>query len=190
MAELSNDILITCNDENRRGGVKAVYVANKTTISSFTKDVSNHEYTAVVMDSTSDLWFEIEFDEQACSLVTEGSNENGSSLQSVTVEGVIPKTEKTKALALNQLFNSCKVVAIVETYNQTSAGDNIAFVCGYDEVLGLDAALSANVNMTIEQELQGLNGYTLTLSGVQADLPLEYTGTIELNQGGTKDFEV
>mgnify|MGYP001312844788 CR=1 FL=1 len=29
MAEISTDILLACNDENRRGGIKRVFVINK-----------------------------------------------------------------------------------------------------------------------------------------------------------------
>lgn len=188
MAELTLDILITCDDENRRGGIKSLYVANRTTVTSFTPDVTDHEYTAVVMDASTDNWFEIQGDDEAISYNAEGSKENGSSMQESVIEAQIPKLEKTKAKAVNQLFQSCKVIAIIETYATDSAGVNIAFVIGFDEVLGLDAALEANVTSTVEAELQGLNAYILALNGKQAEVARQFTGSIDLNQGGTKTF--
>ena len=47
MAEITTDVLISCSDENRRGGIKAVYVINKDDIVSFTPNATNQSYTAV-----------------------------------------------------------------------------------------------------------------------------------------------
>ena len=34
MAEISTDVLFSCNDENRRGGIKRIFVANRDDITS------------------------------------------------------------------------------------------------------------------------------------------------------------
>ena len=47
MAELSNDILITCDDENRRGGIKRLFVINRENVTSFTAG-SSHDYTLLL----------------------------------------------------------------------------------------------------------------------------------------------
>lgn len=183
MAELSNDILVTCNDENRRGGIKRIFVSNRENITSFTAGAL-HDYTAVTMDATSDVFFEIQIDDEGGSYVAEGSRENGSSMQEHTVEARIPKLDKTKAKALQELFTSCKVVAIIETYISTGSF-NQAFVVGYDEILLTDAALNANVTTTLEAELQGQNAYTLTMTGKSGEVAREYVGTFDSNASGT-----
>jgi len=187
MGNLTNDILLTCDDENRRGGFRTIYIANRDKITSFTPGAA-HEYNAVVMLSPADKWFEIQADEEGISYVGEGSVENGSSLQEVTIEVKIPKLEKVKAQAIQELFTSCKVVAILESNNSDATGSKIAIVRGFDEELLDDAALRVMVTENIEGELQGQIFYTLTLTGKTAEIAREFTGVIELNQGGTKDF--
>jgi hypothetical protein len=101
-----------------------------------------------------------------------------------TIEARIPKLDKTKALALQALFTSCKVVAIVETYISTGTY-NQALVIGWDELLGRDAALNCAVSTTLEAELQGQNAYTLTMNGKSGELNREYVGTFDSNASGT-----
>ena len=56
MAEITTDILLSCADENRRGGIKRVFVANKDDITSFTASTDDHSYTAVTLEATDDVW--------------------------------------------------------------------------------------------------------------------------------------
>ncbi len=186
MAELANDILVACADENRRGGIKRIFVSNRENINSFTAGALQ-DFTAVTMDATSDVWFEIQVDDEGASYAGEGSIENGSSLQEHTIEARIPRLDKTKAFALQALFTSCKVVAIIETYIKTGT-TNQAFVVGWDTVLGEDAALRANVTTTLEAELQGQNAYTLTLTGRSAEVIREFIGSISTNASGAVSF--
>lgn len=177
MGELTNDISLTCNDENRRGGMRRIWLANKTNITSFTPHASNHEYTNVVMDSTADVWYEIEAEFERKGYNSEGSTENGSSLMAPVITLFIPKIEKTKALAIQQLFESCKVAMIFSDYN------GAAHVRGYDEFLKLDAAMKVNVSEVMEEGLQGANGYTLTFTGKTSEVMREYSGTISTSAG-------
>jgi hypothetical protein len=186
MAELSLDILVDCDSENRRGGIKRIFVSNRENITSFTAGVLQ-DYTAVTMDSSTDVFFEVQTDDQGASYNAEGSIENGSSMQEHTLEARVPKLDKTKAFALQQLFTSCKVVVVFETYTSTGTY-NQAFVVGYDELLGTDAALRANVTTTLEESLQGLNAYILTMSGMGGEVAREFVGTIDSNLSGTVNF--
>lgn len=186
MAELSSDILVDCDSENRRGGIKRIFVANRENVTSFTAG-SLQDYTAVTMDATSDVFFEIQVDDQGASYVGESSIENGSSMVDHTIEAMIPKLDKTKAFTLQALFTSCKVIVVFETYTKTGS-NNQAFVVGYDEIMGSDAALRAAVTATLEAELQGQNAYTLTMNGMGAEIVREYVGTIETNLSGTVTF--
>ena len=186
MAELANDILVACTDENRRGGIKRIFVANRENITSFTAGALQ-DYTAVTMDATSDVFFEIQIDDEGGSLTGESSKENGSSMVTYTIEARIPKLDKTKALALQALFTSCKVVVVVETYISTGSY-NQSFVVGWDQILGSDAALSCSVATTLEAELQGQNAYTLTMVGKSAELAREFVGALSTNLSGTVNF--
>lgn len=187
MANIDEDILITCADENRRGGIKRVFLANADKIASFTAHGSNHSYTAVTMDSTADEWFEVQGEFEKKVLTGEGSIENGSSVSTNTLTIHVPKIEKVKGNAIQELFNSCKVVAIVETYTDTGTYKQ-ALVIGYDDILGLDAGLRMSVNQSVEGELQGLNGYDLTFTGKSAEVFREFVGAITSNSSGNVSF--
>ena len=188
MAEITTDVLFSCNDENRRGGIKRIFVANRDDIASFTVSTDpEHAYTAVTLAATDDVWYELEGEIETKGYASEGSVENGSQSFETNLECFCPKMEKVKAYALNQYIESCKLVAIIETYN-TATSENIAFVVGWDEVMGKDAALTPNANEVIEVELQGQNGYAVTLTGKQAQLAREFVGSIETNSSGTVSF--
>ena len=186
MAELSNDILITCDDENRRGGIKRLFVINRENVTSFTAGAS-HDYTSVTLDATSDVWYEIQIDDESGSYNAEGSRENGSSLQEHTVEAMTPRIDKAKAKTLQELFTSCKLICLVETYISTGTY-NQSFIVGYDEILGSDAALRANITTILEAELQGQNAYMVTMTGKSGELAREYVGDIDTNLSGTVSF--
>jgi hypothetical protein len=48
-----------------------------------------------------------------------------------------------------------------------------------------DAHVDAISSETIEGELQGQNGYTVTFAGKQAQLLREFVGTIDTNNSGS-----
>ena len=79
MSEISTDVLINCNDENRRGGIKRVFVINKDDITSFTASTDPEQaYTSVTLADTDAVWYEIEGELEAKGFNSEGSRENGS----------------------------------------------------------------------------------------------------------------
>tara|TARA_R110000772_G_scaffold5658_2_gene20234 strand:- start:2993 stop:3562 length:570 start_codon:yes stop_codon:yes gene_type:complete len=187
MAEITTDVLISCADENRRGGIKGVYVINKDDIVSFTASATNQSYTAVTLSTTNDVFYEIEGELETKVYSSEGSRENGSISYETSLEVFTPKMEKVKAFGINEYVESCGLVIIFETYNKATT-ENIAFVLGYDEIMGTDASVNAVTNEVLEGELQGQNGYTVTFAGKQAQLLREFVGTITLNGGTTKSF--
>lgn len=188
MAEISTDVLFSCNDENRRGGIKRIFVANRDDITSFTASTDpEHAYTAVTLAATNDVWYELEGEIETKGYASEGSVENGAQSFDTNLECFCPKMDKTKAYALNQYIESCKLVAVIETYN-VATSQNTAFVVGWDEIMGKDAALTVNANEVIETELQGQNGYAVTLTGKQAQLAREFVGSIDTNSSGTVSF--
>ena len=189
MAEITTDILFNCNDENRRGGIKRIFVVNKDDISSFTASTvaTEHAYTAVTLAATDDVFYEIEGELETKLYSSEGSRENGSISYENSLEVFAPKMDKTKAAGINSYVESCGLVVIFETYNKATA-DNTAFVLGWDEIMEKDAAVDAIANEVLEAELQGQNGYTVTFAGKQAQLLREFVGTIETNSSGTVSF--
>ena len=182
---ITNDVLIACSDETRRGGVKKIFVVPACEVDSFTAGAS-HEYVAAVT-TVGQKFFEIEGEFETKPFTAEGTTENGSNVTENTLEVFVPKMEKVKAKELNDLFAGGKVVVVFSVYDVVSAFDR-AFVLGYDEVLMLDAAVRATVNQTLEAELQGVNGYTVTFSGKQTELLREYVGTIDSNISGSISF--
>ena len=86
--------------------------------------------------------------------------------------------EKVKAQRVQEMWAGCKCIAVVTTYNGN------AFVIGYDEVLGTDAAGRVSITENIEAELGGLNGYTLTITGKHAETLREYAGTLPYDIAG------
>lgn len=179
---ISNDVLIACADETRRGGVKRIFVAPACEIDSFTPGVSDHAYTAVTHIAPADKFYEIEGEFETKPFTGEGTTENGSNVSENSLEVFVPRMEKTKAKELNDLFAGGKVVVVFSVYDVASANDR-AFVLGYDEILMMDAACRATVNQTLEAELQGVNGYTVTFAGKQTELLREYIGDINTNAG-------
>ena len=181
--EISTDILLACADENRRGGIKRVFVINKDDIDTFTVSTDpEHAYTAVTLADTDAVWYEIEGELETKSFSSEGSRENGSIAYENTLEVFSPRMEKTKAYGINQYIQSCGLVVIFETYNKETS-ENKAFVLGYDEIMGLDAHVDAIANEVLEAEVQGQNGYTVTFANTGAELKYEFVGSIESNNG-------
>ena len=109
---ISNDIILTCDDENRRAGFKRLFAIDQTQITDFTAGTLQ-DYTAVtVVTAATDFFQEIQFDEFGCSYAGESSKENGSSTIEHTVEAVIPKMEKVKGLVIQELFTSCRLILV------------------------------------------------------------------------------
>lgn len=173
---ITSGIIKTCYDENRRGGVKDLYVANTQQITSFTPDATDHEYTAVTMDGSAQ-WYKFEFERGEAEFSWEDSNENGSSQVTATVEAFIPKMEKVKAAALEALRNSCALVVIVRDFNLN------AWLVGWDEFLEDQAEIKAVVNGGSGRLLTDPNRFILQLTGTQTELPRAFTGSIPTPQG-------
>ena len=165
------NISLACSDKNRRGGMLKLWITEAQNVTSFTAG-SLHDYDSVTLDSTAVKFQLYEFEKlkQANVFGSEGSKENGSDVQTVTGEVFIPKMEATKALSLQAGKTSCDVIAVWQDSNSQY------FVAGYDEILGVDAALTMTVTETSGSALTEYNGYTVTFNGVQAELMREFNG--------------
>ena len=150
MSLINSGYLKSCNDENRRGGIKDIYITNATQITSFTPDGTDHEYTAVTMDGTAQ-WYKYEFERREAEYTSEDSNENGSSEIAHTINMFLPKMEKVKAASVEALRTSCDVVVIYTDFN------NKSWVIGWDEFLESEAALRVTANAGSGRALQDPN---------------------------------
>lgn len=167
---LSGGLQKACADERRRGGVKTLWLTERDNITSFTAGVTDHEYTAVALVSTTVQFYKFEFTNFSGGGGSEGTSENGSDSQEVNLEFHVPKMDKVKAVALQCLKQSCGVVIVFEDFNEKF------FVAGFDEILEEKAALDGLINELIGTELQDENGYVIMLSGQSAELMREFTG--------------
>lgn len=169
---LTTGINIGCSDENRRGGIKTLWITerdNVDTTSGFTAG-TDHDYTAVALTSTAVKFYKFEFDSFTGDFNTEASAENGSKVLAISGDFKVPKQEKVKAKVLQELFNTCKVIVIAEDFNQKF------FVYGYDEFLEHSGAMIVTVSSVTGKGLQDESGYTIAFEGQMAELPREFTG--------------
>ncbi len=182
---ITGGITLACSDQDVRGGVKDLYLINRDKITSFTAG-SEHDYTAVAVDSSSDLearWHQFEFDDYTCFANSEGTAEdNNTNTQAMTIECFMSNQEKTKGDKLTKLIDSCKTVAIVKL----TTGK--AFVMGWDEKIEKLAALRAKANSESGTAMADRSGYLLTLAGQGADLPRQFIGDIVITDGTTVSF--
>lgn len=180
---LSSDLTLSCAEANR-AGLSRIFLVAACDVTSFTADTTAMSFSAVTLDSTATVFYEYEFEVDTKSLNTEGANENGTPTFTNTFEGKILGLDKTKLQRLQELIDCRKLVAIIESTNKVSTYKR-AFVLGWDDIIGVDAAAKPNVNGVIEAGLDGDNSLTVTLTARHAELIREYVGTIETNGSGT-----
>lgn len=166
---LTAGLVVACSDEKKRGGVKNLWLTERDNVSDFTTG-GDHEYTAVNLTSTTVKFYKFEFTDFTGGFNSVGNSENGSDVQDVEGEFHVPKMEKVKAAILQDLKDTCKVIAIYEDYN------NQFFVAGFDETLEEKAALLVTLDELGGTDLQDENGYIIHLVGKAAELQREFTG--------------
>lgn len=165
---LTGGISIACSDSTRRGGVKRAWITDVTNVASFTAG-SSHEFNDV---SVTTAMYKYGYEDFSFSVSSEGSKENGSSVLTHTLEFTIPKMTKEKAAKLQELVDLCKAVIVFEDFNDKF------FVAGYDSILEDKAGLTVTIGQVIGAGLQDSNHYTVSATGISAELFREYTGTI------------
>jgi hypothetical protein len=178
---LSGDLLLACNEQNR-ASVSRIFLIEACKIDSFTAATTNHSFTAVTTDSSADKWYEYEGEFETKGFNMEGANENGTATFTNTLEAKVFGLDKTKLKRLQDMINARKIVAVFESTNKVSTNKR-AFVIGWDDILGVDAAAKPNVNGVIEANLDGDNSLTFILTAKHAELIREYVGTIAANSG-------
>ena len=165
---LTGGITVACADSQRRGGVKRAWLTDVTNVTSMTAG-SSHDFSAITVGTA---MYKMGYEDFTFSVSTEGSKENGSSVLTHTIEFTIPKMSKEKAANLQEVVDLCKAVIVFEDFNDKF------FVAGYDAILEDKAGLTVTVGQTIGAGLQDSNHYTISASGVSAELFREFTGSV------------
>ena len=182
---LSADLTLSCTQTDR-ASIKRIFISPTCDITSFTAGALQ-DFTAVTMDSTANTWYEFEAEFETKNLNIEGSSENGTATFTNSLEFTVNGLDKTKMKRLQDLVNTGKVTAIIETANSTGSY-NQAFVVGWDSILEKDGFARPNINAVIEGALDGANTATATLTCKNAELVREFVGTIESFAGNTVNF--
>ena len=173
---------VICCDRNRRGGLKAIHLANTDDITSFTLDATagSHGYTTVTMSGAA-VFFKWEFDRGTAGFTASATRENGSTMIDVSLELYIPKVTGEVNHDLMELVTSCGMTAIVESYADDCASPAVTymFVLGWDEIF----EETAYMEFTSGEEatgvgLQDANGTAITITTQQGEYPRAFTGTI------------
>ena len=183
---LSNDLTLSCSETNR-AGIARIFLSEACNVTSFTADSSSLSFSAVTMHSTANVWYEYEAEFETKSLNIEGSNESGTPTFTNTLEAKILGLDRAKLQRIQDFIDARKLVAIFESTNLAGTYKR-AFVIGWDNILGVDAAGKPNVSGAIEGALDGDNSLTFSLMAKHAELIREYRGTIASNGSGTVTF--
>ncbi len=173
MSLLTGPINKVCDDENTRGGIFRMWVANRDAVNTFVVG-TDHEYSSVTMIDGTSVFFPMEFTDFSAQHTSEGElGDSGSSTKTDTIEVVFPRREKVKATAIQELFTSCKVYVIYQTYNSDKK-----FIVGFDEILREGGAMRVNVTENTGLDLGDVNGYSVSFNGRSAEVTREFTGTV------------
>lgn len=183
---LSTDFTLTCAEANR-AGLSRIFLSEACNITSFTADSTAMSYSAVTMDSTANVWYEYEAEVDTKSFDMAGNNANGTSTFTNTLEAKIMGMDKAKLKRMQDLIDARKLTCIFETTNLSGTYKR-AFVIGWDNIIGVDAAGKPNVNGVVEGALDGENSLTFTIVARHAELIRELVGTIVSNASGTVNF--
>ena len=180
---LSTGHTIACSDRNRRGGIKAIYLAELTSID--TAQIVNTDQSYDNFPTNSGNFFhKFEFERETAGFTANATKENGSTVVEVELDFIIPKITKEVQKALESLKETCGVVAMVETFADDGSGNTYHFVLGYDQIFTTEAYLDfASGEQASGVAIQDANQTAVKLSARQAEYPYEYGGNIALVSG-------
>ena len=174
---LTDGLDVLCSDENRRGGIKKLWIAERDTVDTFSLDgaASSYNYDGVTMTiPASDVFFLYEFEDFTGMMSSESNSENGSKVINRSLEFHVPKMTEAHARILQEAFTACRCILVYEDNNSET------WVAGFDEILGKKAALICTVDEMTGTGLQDENGYILKFAGIGAELSYPFTGDTTL----------
>lgn len=180
MGVLTAGHTILCEDRNRRGGIKTIYLGEVANVSGTTA-ATPHHYTSIAgLTGTGgtglNVW-KFQFDRETAYFNANATRENGSTVVEVELGFSVPKITEEVNARLEELKETCGLFAIVETFADDGAGTPVTyhFVLGYDEVFSPDAFLEfESGEQSSGTGLQDPNETVVKLKGFMAEYPREY----------------
>tara|TARA_R110000744_G_scaffold89619_2_gene174194 strand:+ start:5756 stop:6370 length:615 start_codon:yes stop_codon:yes gene_type:complete len=180
MGVLTAGHTILCEDRNRRGGIKNIYLGEVANVASTTATVP-HNYTAIggltgTGGTSKNVW-KFQFDRETAYYTANATRENGSTVVEIELGFSIPKITEEINARLEELKETCGLFAVVETFADNGAGTPVTyhFVLGYDEVFSPDAFLEfSSGEQNTGTGLQDPNETVVKLKGFMAEYPREY----------------
>jgi len=191
MGVLTAGHVILCEDRNRRGGIKTIYLGEVANVSGTTA-TAPHSYSSIAgLTGTGGTGFNVwkfEFDRETAYFQANASRENGSTIVECEVGFSVPKITEEVNARLEELKETCGLFAVCETFADTGAGSpppTYHFVIGYDEVFSPDAFLEfTSGEQNSGTGLQDPNETVVKLKGFMAEYPREYSGAITIDTNG------
>lgn len=161
------------------GGVKNIWLANRTEIATAGFTLTSGEYSAVTMEA-SKVFFKYEFDVDSAEFRPNASRENNTTLVKTEIEMAQSGLSTLMRNSLQGLLDAspCGMVAIVEDSN------SLKWVVGYSENFPSTSAVqgrplkAASVEATSGKALSDSNMATTVLVCDNNEMPLVFTGTV------------
>jgi len=180
MGVLTAGHTILCEDRNRRGGIKTIYLGEVANVSGTTA-ATPHKYTSIAGltgtgGTTKNVW-KFQFDRESAYYSANATRENGSTVVEIELGFSIPKITEEGNARLEELKETCGLFAIVETFADDGAATPVTyhFVLGYDEVFSPDAFMEFDSGeQNTGTGLQDPNETVVKLKGFMAEYPREY----------------
>jgi len=197
MGVLTAGHIILCEDRNRRGGIKNIWLGEVANVIA-TTTATPHNYatmdgfagTTGTAPDNKNVW-KMEFDRETAYFAANASRENGSTIVETEVGFSIPKVTPAVQARLEELKETCGLFAIVETFADNGAATPVTykFVIGYDEVFSPDAFLEfSSAEQNSGTSLQDPNETVVKLKGFMAEYPRAYNGTIAVETASINSY--
>jgi hypothetical protein len=174
---ITTGLLVTCEDLNSIGGIRQIIITDIDNIVTMLPATSNAQHSIQELTTTVP-WARFEFQNETAGMTVTGTKTNGSTEYIVDLTFFVPYANGDRSAEIAQLEAGCPV-ALVEY----STG--IIMVIGLSYLYQSQSATTPWIrNQTTAQlkSVEGgsgllysdLNGYTVTLSAKQYELPYEY----------------
>jgi len=196
MGVLTKGHIILCEDRNRRGGIKSIYLGEVANVSG-TTTAAPHSYSSIAGltgagGTTKNIW-KFEFDRETAYYTANASRENGSTIVEIELGFNIPKITPAVQARLEELKETCGLFAIIETFADNGAATPVtyAFVLGYDEIFSPDAFLEfSSGEQNTGTGLQDPNETVVKLKGFMAEYPRDYPVANIVADGANNAYKI
>lgn len=183
---ITTGLLVDCEDLNSIGGIRQIIITDVANITTMLPVTSNATHTMTSLLTTIP-WARFEFQNETAGMTVTGTKTNGSTEYIVDLTFFVPYANGARSAEIAELEAGCPV-ALVEY----STG--IIMVIGLSYLYQSQSAVTPwqrNQTTAGLKSVEGgsgllysdLNGYTVTMTAKQYELPYEYTGTITVLAG-------